>query len=391
MAKRRSIPCTLHFVTMTAGVVLATTFYSPVAAAQPVISAAGAIESTSGGFLFPDGTLQATAAHMPLVVVPDDVADPVAAVAGLTAGGTVFVRAQTSCYSLSDMIHIDRSHVSLIGEEGACLRLADHVNRPVILIGSSSETVPPAERIFDVSVRGLRVDGNRQNQDQEDAVGLPNVKNNAVGVRGAERVHLERLTLSDARSGGLVISQQASKVFVEEVVLSGNTFDGLAIDGASEVFVEHFVAEDNSFSGVSVDTGTARVQIRDGLIQRNGDNGVFIRYASESSFSDLTIVDNCGYGVFASHASASGGEGLVEIDFADLRIFRNGNAGFSFATTQAEGSFDNFLTDSRIAGNAGAGSGDEVLGISTNPAITTQGNTVTSFRTDGPTHLTCTS
>lgn len=390
MASEKSRARGLRGIAALAAAVLAEGLLLPAGlTAQPAISAAGTIESTSGGFLFPDGSLQTTAARMPFVIVPDDVADPAAAVAGLGVGGTVFVRAQPSCYLLSGMIHIDRSHVSLVGEEGACLRLADHVNRPVILVGSSSETVLPAERIFDVAIRGFRIDGNRQNQDQEDAVGLPNVKNNAIGVRGAERVHLERLTLSNARSGGLVISQQAKKVFVQDVVFAGNFFDGLAIDGASEVLVEHFVAEDNDFSGVSVDTGTSRIQVRDGLIQRNGDNGVFLRFTSESSFSDLTIVDNCNFGVFASHASAAGGEGLVEIDFAGLKVFRNGNAGFSFATTQVEGSFDNFLTGSRIAGNAGAGSADELVGTDANPAIAAEGNTVTGFRTDGPTNRVC--
>lgn len=434
MVTERSGHRSCHLIALVARMALAAGLCVPSSlAAQPAVSAAGTLQPTFREFLFSDGSLlpaedlQVTpraldpiAFHrdldlpsrttwgeaqdqvvllpthppkptesLPFVIVPDNVADPAAAVAGLSTGGTVFVRAQESCYSLNNMIHIDRSHVSLIGEEGVCLRLADHVNRPVILIGSSSETVPPAERIFDVTVRGFLIDGNRQKQDQENAVGLPNVQNNAIGVRGAERVHLQRLTLSNARSGGLVISQQARKVFVEEVVLSENAFDGLAIDGASEVFVEHFVSEDNDFSGVSVDTGTSRVQIRDGLIQKNGDNGLFIRFASESSFSDLTIVDNCNFGVFASHANPSGGEGLVEIDFSDLRIFRNGNAGFSFATSQAEGSFDNFLTNSRIAGNNGTGSDDEIVGTNGNAAITVDGNTVTGFRTDGPTNRTC--
>lgn len=358
--------------------------------AQPSLSTSGAIESRSGGFLFPDGSLQETAAAVPVVVVPDDVADPAAAVASLTSGGTVFVRAQATCYTLASMVHIDRSSISLIGEQGACLRLADHVNRPVILIGSSAETVGSGDRIRDVAVRGFLVDGNRANQDQEGAVGLPNVQNNAIGVRGAERVYLERLTLTGARSGGLVISQQASKVFVRDVTLSDNFFDGLAIDGASEVFVEQFVAEDNGFSGVSIDTGTSRVEIRGGLVQRNGDNGVFIRYASESALSDLTIVDNCNFGVFASHADAGGGEGLVEVDFSELAIFRNGSAGFHFGTTQSEGSFDNFLTGARIGGNAGAGAGDELSGTGSNSAITAERNSIVAFRTDGPTHRTCT-
>jgi hypothetical protein len=357
--------------------------------AQPAISAAGVIESSLGGFRFPDGSRQDTAARSPFVIVPEDFGDIEAAVGSLASGGTVFVRARDTCYLLDDMVHIDRSGVSLVGEDGACLRLADHVNRPVILIGSSSETVDPSEKIFDVAVRGFFIDGNRDNQDQEGAMGLPNVQNNAIGVRGAERVHFERLTLTDARSGGLVVSQQSSKVFVNGVIFSGNAIDGLAIDGASEVLVEEFVAENNDFSGVSVDTGSRRIQIRDGLIQRNGDNGVFIRFSRESSFTDLTIVDNCNLGVFASHASAAGTEGLVEVSFSQLRIFRNAGSGFFFGSTEAEGSFDNFLTDCQLGGNGSSGSGDEIAGTSSNPAIHDAHNTIVDFRVDGPTNRTC--
>ncbi len=345
---------------------------------------AGEIISTAGGFRFPDGSLQQKASSAPFIVVPDDAADISTAVAGLTSGGTVFVRAQTTCHLLNDMIHINRSSISLIGEQGACLKLNDNINKPVILIGSSAATVAPADRIFDIHVSGFFIDGNQENQTQEGAVGLPNVQNNAIGVRGAERVYLNRLSLTNARSGGLVVSQQASKIFVDSVIFSGNFFDGLAVDGAHEVIVEHFVSEDNNYSGVSIDTGSTRLQIRDGTIQKNGDNGVFIRFARESYLAELTITDNCNFGVFASHDAPIGNEGLIEVVFSDLSIFRNVAAGFSFATTENNGSVDNFLTNSRVAGNGGG----EILGI--NSGITESGNVIpASFRATGPTNRSC--
>lgn len=362
---------------------------APLGAQAPRVSPQGFAAATAEGALPPIRAVRLRVSARPFLVVPDDHPDVASALAALPAGGgTVFVRAAEDCYVVSDMLHIDRSNVSLVGEEGACLRLADHVNRPVVLIGSSSETVAPEERIFDVAVRGLRLDGNRENQDQEGAVGLPNVQNNALGVRGAERVHLERLTLTGARSGGLVISQQASSIFVRGVTFSDNFFDGLAIDGGHEVLVEQFVSEANDFSGISVDTGSSRLQIRDGLVQANGDNGVFVRFARESSFSDLTLVDNCNFGVFASHADAGGGEGLVEVSFSGLRIFRNGNSGFFFGSSPAEGSADNYLVHSQLAGNGTPGQGDEIAG-NANAALTRAQNLITGFRTDGPTNRTC--
>jgi len=210
------------------------------------------------------------------VTVPDEMTDISAAVANLTDGGTVFVRAQADCYEITDPIHISRSNISLLGEQGTCLRLADQANKPVILIGSSSPTVAEGERIFDVLVSGFTIDGNRANQKATDdqADGLPNISINGIAVRGAERVWLSHLVVTNARSGGIVISQQSRKVFVQDVVLSGNFFDGLAVDGAHEVLVDNFVSEFNDFSGVSIDTGSTGILVQNGLIQKNGDNGI---------------------------------------------------------------------------------------------------------------------
>ena len=72
-----------------------------------------------------------------IVTVPDQMGDIVAAVSSLNDGGTVYVRARADCYIVSAPIHISNSNVSLIGEEGACIKLADNANVPVIIIGSS--------------------------------------------------------------------------------------------------------------------------------------------------------------------------------------------------------------------------------------------------------------
>lgn len=320
------------------------------------------------------------------VTVPDDMTDIAAAVASLTSGGIVFVRAQDACHEGTSPIHINRSNISLIGEQGVCIRLADGANQPVILIGSSSPTVSEAERIFDIHVSGFKIDGNRANQkppnENDEAVGLPNVKINAIAVRGAERVWLNQLVLTSARSGGLVISQQSRKVFVHDVIMSDNFFDGLAVDGAHEVFIENFVSESNDFSGVSIDTGSSGLLIQNGVIQKNGDNGIFVRFTQESRFKGLSITDNCNFGVFASHANTNSQEGVVELVFSDLDIFRNSSAAFQFATDSSQGSVDNVIMSSRIAGNAG---GDIIGGA----GLEEFGNLVFASTRIGPTNRIC--
>lgn len=321
-----------------------------------------------------------------IVTVPDQMGDIVAAVSSLNDGGTVYVRARADCYIVSAPIHISNSNVSLIGEEGACIKLADNANVPVIIIGSSLETVPDTDHINNVYVSGFTVDGNKNNQrdatGSDEAEGLPNIKINAIAVRGADEVWLDRLILKNARSGGLVISQQSQNVFVQDTIFSDNFFDGLAIDGGGQVLVNNFISQDNGFSGVSIDTGSSGVLLQSGLIERNGDNGIFIRFTRESQFKDLTITDNCNFGIFASHADPGGLEGLVEIAFSELDVYRNMSAGFQYATSEANGSTGNALTNSRFGGNAGG----EIIG---GTGLVDSGNVIIPLTENGPTNRTC--
>ena len=327
-----------------------------------------------------DGTSFAT------VTVPDQEPDIVSAMAGLSEGGTVFVRAQANCYIVSEPIHISKSNTSLIGEQGACIKLADSSNVPVILVGSSLETVPDTDHITNVYISGFIIDGNKENQrdatESDEAIGLPNIRINAIAVRGAEDVWMERLILMNARSGGLVISQQSRNILVQDTIFSGNFFDGLAIDGGHLVLVNNFIAEDNGFSGVSIDTGNSGLLIQNGVIQRNGDNGIFIRFTRESQFKGLNITDNCNLGVFASHDDPGGSEGLVEVTFSELDVFRNLSAGFQYATSEAEGSTNNALTNSRFGGNAGG----EIFG---GTGLNESGNLIIPMAESGPTNREC--
>ncbi|MEM7406409.1 MAG: alpha/beta hydrolase family protein, partial [Pseudomonadota bacterium] len=169
------------------------------------------------------------------IVVPDDTLDVSRAMELLPdAGGTVYVRARKACYPVTRSVHMDRSNLSLIGEQGAALCLQDGVRQPVILVGSAARSVPESEHVRNIRIEGLTVDGNRLGQgrggDPESARGRPHLKNNAISIHCAARVFLDRLVLRNARSGGLVISQRSREIFASRMVFADNHFDGIAVD-----------------------------------------------------------------------------------------------------------------------------------------------------------------
>jgi S-formylglutathione hydrolase FrmB len=313
------------------------------------------------------------------VVVPDDTMDVAQAMKMLpNAGGTVFVRARKACYVIKESIHMNRSNLSLIGEQGATLCLADGIRQPVVLVGSAAPSVPESDHVHNIRIADLTIDGNRMNQGRdarsEDARGRPHLKNNAVSVHGAQNVYLDRVTLRSARSGGLVVSQRSRGIYATSLVVVDNHFDGIAVDGGHEVLITNFKAEGNLASGLSIDTGSSELQFSNGLVVRNGDNGIFIRDTKEATFRGLAIRDNCRHGVFASHVvdgepiAHSGVRGLV---FSDLDVVRNGEAGFYYGSANREPYFSahNVVHNSRFGGNkmgAIAGNPDGTAELATN-------------------------
>ncbi|MEM7208220.1 MAG: alpha/beta hydrolase-fold protein [Pseudomonadota bacterium] len=295
------------------------------------------------------------------VYVPDHTEDVAHAVELLPdSGGTIHIRAREDCYPIDRSVHLNRSNLSLIGEQGATLCLEDGVRQPVILVGSAARSVPEEKHVHNIRIEGLIVDGNRQNQGSderaEDAEGRPHLKNNAISVHGAQSVYLTRLTLKSARSGGLVVSQRSRGLYVSDTIFFDNHFDGIAIDGGFEVFVNNFKSQANLASGISIDTGSGEIHFSNGLVANNGDNGIFIRDSRQGSFRGLALRDNCTHGVFASHVDEgvavahSGVRGLV---FSGLDVVRNGRAGFFYGSSNREPVFSahNLLHNSRFGGN----------------------------------------
>lgn len=80
-------------------------------------------------------------------------------------GGTVFIEA--GVHLLSAGIYINKSNVTLCGEQGTVLSLSDHVKQPVILVGTDAQTPTSAHQIENIRICNLEINGNKNNQDSE--------------------------------------------------------------------------------------------------------------------------------------------------------------------------------------------------------------------------------
>ncbi len=203
------------------------------------LTVAGVIRSTDGGIRFPDGTVQTTSATG---VWSDNC---LAIQAGIDAlpptGGQVIVHAGT--YTCTVPIVIDRDNVDLRGQGPATvLRLADSANSPVLVLGQTT-TLPFVTR-SNIRVSDLFIDGNRESQTLEcwggpcDTGGLTAIRNNGITLRRVSDVLIERVTVSRARSGGLVSEKGSRRLTVRDFTSFDNHFDGLAA----------YETEDSTFS-----------------------------------------------------------------------------------------------------------------------------------------------
>jgi hypothetical protein len=320
-------------------------FFRPSGGYGAGLTVAGEIVSSAGGFRFPDGSLQQKAVNAPFVVVPDDIGDVGDAVAGLGAGGTVFVRALGTCYSLDDTVHINNSGVSLVGEPGACLRLNDHINKPVVAIGSQEEE--PTTVVEDITVQGLEIDGNKANQDSELVGDMPWIRNNGIDIRAARRVVIDNVVAHDARSGGIVVSWGSSDIHVQNSSFTDNFFDGVAYYDSERVYTSNSSMRNNQAAGISLDNDFREAIFANCILDGNQDVGIFMRFSQGIRFNGCAIRSSGSYAAFLSHDEA--GNGVQDIVFSGCHLLQN-NGGIRLASTE-DRSKHNVVVGSVFRGN----------------------------------------
>lgn len=253
-------------------------------------------------------------------------------------------------YTLTQGIHIDRSNVSILGEPGTVLRLADAVDQPVILIGTDTETPTENDTIDDVWIEGLELDGNRDGQTQETDPNRPWIRNNTIDVRAVHDLWIERVDAHSAASGGLVVSWNSATIYVSQSTFSNNVFDGVALYASEGIHLADFDSLDNDAAGLSLDNDMFDVQFSGGRLANNGDVGIFARHSTDLVFQDLVVSDNASHGAFLSHESMDNGTGINRLLFTGVSFLDNDGYGLWMASPESQ-SADNALLACVFGGN----------------------------------------
>jgi hypothetical protein len=243
------------------------------------------------------------------------------------AGGTVYLKAGN--FALANGIHISRSNVTIMGEQGTFLRLDDHVNQPVILIGTDIVSPGENDTIKNIRIAGLEIDGNRSNQDSEEDPQRTWIRNNGIDIRAVENLWVENVNIHDARSGGIVASWKSRSIFISNSSFYQNQIDGIALYDSEDIIVSNFLAYDNiEGAGISLDNKLRQVSFNGGTLKNNGTHGVFARDSEDINFHDLMVYENSENGVFLHHKSPGSDTGVKRFFFQGCSIYENSGYGF---------------------------------------------------------------
>jgi hypothetical protein len=273
-------------------------------------------------------------------------------------GGTVFLSAGR--YVLDGLVHINRSNVTLRGETGTVLALADGVKQANLLIGSDAQKPDPVNKIRHVTISGIEFDGNKDKQDSEFHPTKPWLRNNTIDIRGVDDLLIENVDCHDARSGGVVASWSCERIIIRASSFHHNFFDGIALYSSRDILVSGFFCFGNKSAALSLDNKLRNVTFSDGHIYENHDVGIFARDSTGLSFRDLQIYDNKLHGAFLGHQvydkdhpradEIVPNSGMIDNSFIGCSFHDNVGWGIFFAS-KPELSWGNSVSNCIFGGN----------------------------------------
>jgi hypothetical protein len=254
------------------------------------------------------------------------------AIASLPAeGGRILLEA--GIYTVSQPLVLDRDNVELSGDqEATILMLTDHADCPLVVIGPME--TPPKRKVSGIALRKLILDGNRLNQANEcnggpcDNGGLSYIRNNALTIRSAEDIKVERVTARAARSGGVVLEKNCRRINLSDFTSHHNHFDGFAAYETEESFFTRLYLHDNAAAGISIDLRFNRNILSYARLENNGSQGIFMRDSNFNNFNHLTITGNGAQGIFLAQANDQHDTPCTGNIFSELTVSGSGGAGF---------------------------------------------------------------
>jgi hypothetical protein len=200
-------------------------------------------------------------------------------------------------------LYLRRDNQSLRGAGVATvLRLADHANCPVLILGEPVNH--PSRTVRHLRVADLFIDGNRRNQQRELwrlAGEGSEIRNNGITVQGVSDSVVENVTCAACRSGGLVSTLGVTRLTVCGLTAFDNQFDGLACYFTTHSAFSDLHLHDNPGAGISLDLAFDHNVINHALLAGN-DLGIFMRASKNNQFRNVTIDDSHHFGVFIAHS-----------------------------------------------------------------------------------------
>jgi len=257
--------------------------------------------------------------------------------AGAQGGGTISLPA--GVITVTESIVIDVDHVTLQGQgAGTIIKLANHANRPVIVVGHTSPI--PFETVRKIALLDLTVDGNRAHQDFEchtgDSSGDDYLRNNGISLRRAEDTRIERVAVHSARCSGLVSELGCNRLTVREFRSFDNRVNGLAGYRTASSDYDRLFLYDNLGAGMTLDWAFEGNSFSSVVVRNNGIGiaseteeappSVHLGETYDNMFTGLQIRDSAGTGICLSTNRSTGLPAIGNV-FQGLIVSRAGDDG----------------------------------------------------------------
>lgn len=245
-------------------------------------------------------------------------------------GGRILLDPGT--YLIHQPLVLDRNDVEVSGDqESTILLLANDADCPLVVIGPME--TPPTRKVSGIALRKLILDGNRLHQVNEcnggacDNGGISHIRNNALTIRSAEEIRVERVTTRSARSGGIVLEKNSRRIHISDLTSHDNHFDGFAAYETEESFFTRLYLHGNAAAGISIDLRFDRNIISHARLENNGSQGIFMRDSNFNNFNHLTVTGNGAQGIFIAQANDLHNTPCTGNIFSGLEVSGSGGAG----------------------------------------------------------------
>lgn len=182
-------------------------------------------------------------------------------------------------------IYVESSDTLIIGENST-LKLAAHANCPILVIGTRHDNFD--NPVSNIKLKGVILDGNKDEQDSEYMTGALHLRNNCLTIRNTSNVYIENIVTFNARSGGVVIEKKCSSVIINGLNAYKNYFDGFAGYESNNCILKNALLHSNNAAGISLDWSYNNCGFENIKIEDNGDLAIFMRDCKFNVFKDIS-------------------------------------------------------------------------------------------------------